>query len=90
MSSTYNEAAYPVEPKVKAATFGSGLASLLLFGALSIVQDERVPLLIGFLPEWLEPFALALVPAAITAVAGYYAKHQHRRAGVPVPPSEAE
>ena len=79
---------YPVEPKVKAATALSGIVSLLLFGLLTIVQDERVPLLIGFLPEAVEPFVLALLPALGSLIAGYYAAHQHRRMGPATAPHE--
>ena len=70
---------YPIEPKVQAATASSYAFSLLAFVLMTVVQDERVPLLLGFLPEWLEPFILALLPAAGALAAGYYAKHQYRR-----------
>ncbi len=80
---------YPIEPKVKAGTAASYALSLLAFALMTIVQDERVPLLIGFLPEWLEPFALAILPALGTLAAGFYAAHQHRRPLLPVSGSEA-
>lgn len=70
---------FPLEPKVKQATISSYVAALLLTAAMTLVQDENVPLLLGFLPEAVEPFALAMLPAAASLVAGYMAKHQHRR-----------
>lgn len=73
-------AAAPVEPKVKAATIGAYAFTLLVTALMTVVQDERVPLLIGFLPEVLEPFALALLPAAAAFLAGYQAPHQYRDA----------
>lgn len=72
---------YPAEQKVVWATASSYATGVAMTGITTIVQDERVPLLIGFLPEWLEPFVLALLPAAAAYVAGWNAKHQKRQTG---------
>lgn len=69
---------YPTEPKVKASTAASYALALLTTALMTIVQDENMPLLVGFLPEVLEPFVLALIPALATFVAGYFAPHQQR------------
>lgn len=66
----------PVEKKVKASSAAAyllGLASLAILGA---VTDD--PSLIGSMPDALEPFVLALVPAAGAAVAGWMAPHTPR------------
>lgn len=68
--------AAPVETKVKASTVGAYLSSFGLLEVLVEVQDH--PLVIGFLPDALEPFVLALVPAAIAFVAGWKARHTPR------------
>ncbi|MFF8290416.1 holin [Streptomyces sp. NPDC016309] len=68
--------AAPVEKKVTAATTAAYLASTGLLAALTAVQDNAG--LLGWLPNPLEPFALALVPAAITFVGGWAARHTPR------------
>ncbi|MFF1417482.1 holin [Streptomyces sp. NPDC058280] len=67
----------PVEKKVTVASAAAFLGSTGLLGVLAAVQDESR--LVGFLPDGLSPFALALVPTAITFVAGWKAKHTPRR-----------
>lgn len=82
---------YPVEPKVKAGTLASYVATFLLAALVNGVQDEDHAVLLGTMPEWLETLLLPLLPALATLAAGYLAKHQHRRAGgMAVPPSAAE
>ena len=66
----------PIEQKVKAATAAAYLGSTGLLAALTAVQDQ--PGLVGFLPAWLSPFVLPIVPAAVTLVAGYQARHTPR------------
>lgn len=68
--------AAPVETKVKASTAGAYLASFGLLEVLVEVQDH--PLAIGFLPDVIEPFVLALVPAGIAFVSGWKARHTPR------------
>ncbi len=62
-----------------AATAAAYALTLLLTAVATIVQNADTSLLIGFLPEWLEPFVLAALPALGALAAGYVAKHQHRR-----------
>lgn len=69
-------ASAPIETKVKAATAGVYLSSVAGLGVLEAVHDA--PLLIAWLPDWIEPFILGLVPTAITAVAAYQARHTPR------------
>lgn len=66
----------PIEAKVKAATAFAFLGTTGLLAMLTAISDD--PNLIGWLPDPAEPFALALVPAAITAVAGWSAPHTPR------------
>lgn len=66
---------YPVEAKVKSATFWSGAAVTVLLGILGAVSDQN---LVASLPDWLVAPAGALLSAAITLVAGYRAKHSPR------------
>lgn len=66
----------PVEKKVSAGTAGAFLGSTGLLAMLTAVQDNAG--LVGWLPDWLEPFGLALVPTAITYVAGWAARHTPR------------
>lgn len=66
----------PVEKKVSAASAASYLAFTGLLGVLAAVQDNVR--LIGWLPDSVTPFVLALLPAAITFVAGWKAKHTPR------------
>lgn len=69
-------AAAPVENKVTFAALAAYLASTGLLSVLTAVQsDDR---LVGALPSGLAPFVLALIPAAITFVSGWVAKHSPR------------
>lgn len=68
--------AAPVEKKVTAASFATYLASTGLLAILAAVQGNAE--LVGFMPDGLSPFVLALVPTAITFVSGWAAKHSPR------------
>ncbi|MET9516377.1 holin [Streptomyces sp. NPDC002994] len=68
--------AAPVEKKVTAATVAAYLGSTGLLAILTAVQGDAG--LVAPLPDPTEPFVLALVPAAITFVAGWAARHTHR------------
>jgi hypothetical protein len=68
--------AAPVEKKVTAATAGTYLGSTALLAALEATRDNAE--LVGWMPSGLTPFVLALVPAAITFVSGWAAKHSPR------------
>lgn len=71
---------FPPEPKVVAATAASGIVGFLLDLISNIVQNQDTGVLIGgAIPEWLEPFVSAFILAVPTFIAGYQAKHQHRR-----------
>lgn len=65
----------PVERKVKAATWASYLGLVGLLAVLNAVADTN---LVTGLPDWLEVFIAPLIPAGITFVAGYQAKHDPR------------
>ncbi|MFI2632640.1 holin [Streptomyces collinus] len=69
-------ASAPIEKKVKLASVVTYLASLAGLAVLGAVTDD--PSLISGMPDALEPFVLALVPAASTAVAGWAAPHTPR------------
>lgn len=65
--------AKPVETKVTAASLAAYGGSAGLLAVLTAVQDN--PGLVAALPNWVEPFVLAAIPAALTFVSGWYAKH---------------
>ncbi|GGZ51876.1 holin [Streptomyces rubiginosohelvolus] len=66
----------PIEKKVKASSVVTYLASLAGLAVLGAVTDD--PSLISGMPDALEPFVLALVPAAAAAIAGWAAPHTPR------------
>jgi hypothetical protein len=68
--------AEPVEQKVTAASAAAFLASTALLGLLAAVQDNTR--LVGWMPDSLAPFVLALIPTALTFVGGWVAKHTPR------------
>ncbi|PSK58008.1 hypothetical protein B0E38_01853 [Streptomyces sp. 111WW2] len=69
-------AAGPFEKKVKAATAAAYVSASGLLGALAAVQDNAR--LLEWMPDSLAPFVLALVPASITAAAGWKSRHTPR------------
>ena len=69
-------ASAPIEKKVKASSALAYLASLAGLAVLGAVTDD--PSLISSMPDALEPFVLALIPAAAAAVAGWAAPHTPR------------
>ncbi|MDQ3431394.1 MAG: holin [Actinomycetota bacterium] len=66
----------PIERKVTAGTIAAYLGSTGLLAILTTVQGDAG--LVSGLPDYAEPFVLALVPASITAVAGWVARHTPR------------
>ncbi|GGS47660.1 holin [Streptomyces violaceus] len=66
----------PIEKKVKLASVVTYLASLAGLAVLGAVTDD--PSLVSGMPDALEPFVLALVPAASSAIAGWAAPHTPR------------
>jgi hypothetical protein len=69
--------AEPVEKKVTWSTVGAYLGSTGLLAILTAIQGDAG--LVAPLPDPLEPFALGLIPAALTFAAGWKAKHTPRR-----------
>ena len=67
--------AAPTEAKVKAASTASFLAGLAIAVLNAVVADNS---LLGPLPVWLQAPVLALVPAGLTWLAGYQARHTPR------------
>lgn len=68
--------AAPVEKKVTAATAAAYLGSTGLLAVLETARDNAE--LVGWMPPGVTPFVLALVPAAITFVSGWAARHTPR------------
>ncbi|MET7321531.1 holin [Streptomyces sp. NPDC005549] len=66
----------PIEKKVKASSVLAYLASLAGLAVLGGVSDD--PSLISGMPDALEPFVLALIPAAGSWIAGWSAPHTPR------------
>ncbi|WP_030569886.1 hypothetical protein [Streptomyces aureocirculatus] len=69
-------ASAPIEKKVTASSVIAYLASLAGLAVLGAVTDD--PSLISGMPDALEPFVLALVPAAASWIAGWAAPHTPR------------
>lgn len=67
--------AAPVEAKVKAATSATFVVSLVVAVLNAVVADDQ---LLQPLPAWLQPLIIALVPAAVTFLSGWQAKHTPR------------
>jgi hypothetical protein len=65
----------PTEAKVKAATSATFVVSLIVAVLNTVAADDS---LLGPLPPWLQPILIAIVPAAITFLAGWQAKHTPR------------
>lgn len=77
----------PVEKKVKAATGVTYLVVAVGLALVELLSDD--PSLVGFLPPWLQPILLALLPAAGAFLSGWQAHHTPRP-DLPVsPPPDA-
>lgn len=66
----------PIERKVTWATLGAYLGTTAGLAVLEAVTAQ--PVLVTPLPDILEPFVLALVPAGVSFLAGVRAKHTPR------------
>ncbi|MGJ5693106.1 holin [Streptomyces albidoflavus] len=66
----------PVERKVKASSALTYLVGVAGLSIVNAVQGE--PVLISALADWLEPFVLAILPAAGAAIGGWMAPHTPR------------
>lgn len=65
----------PVEKKVRAATSATFLVSLVVAVLNAVAADNS---LLGPLPSWLQAIVIALVPAGLTFLSGWQAKHTPR------------
>lgn len=65
----------PIETKVKAATAVTVAVGLAIALLNAVAADST---LLGPLPSWLQAPLLALVPAALTFLGGYQARHTPR------------
>lgn len=65
----------PVETKVKAAAWATYLGLVALLAVLNAVADAN---LVAVLPDLVEVFVAPILPALITFVAGWTAKHTRR------------
>ena len=68
--------AAPVEKKVTAGAVATYLGSTGLLAILAAAKDNAQ--LVGFLPDGVAPFVLAIAPTAIAFVSGWAAKHSPR------------
>ncbi|MGW7001449.1 holin [Streptomyces sp. NPDC054933] len=73
-----------VEAKVKAATAGSFVVSLLIMVLNAVVANNG---LLKPLPAWLQAIVIALAPTLVTFLAGFQAPHTPRVAPAPEPPA---
>lgn len=67
--------AAPTEAKVKSATAATFLVSLLIAVLNGVVADDS---LLQPLPAWLQAIVIPLVPAGVTFLSGWQAKHTPR------------
>lgn len=65
----------PVETKVKAATASTFVISLVLAVLNDLNGDAQ---LLAPLPDWLQVIVIAVVPAGITYLTGWQARHTPR------------
>lgn len=77
--------AAPIEAKVRAATAGSFVVSLLIMVLNAVVANNS---LLKPLPAWLQAIVIALAPTAVTFLAGFQAPHTPRVTPAPEPPAE--
>jgi hypothetical protein len=68
-------ARHVVESKVKWSTAGAYLASSGVLGVLGAVEDSHI---VDGMPDSVSALVLSLVPALVTFVAGWKAKHTPR------------
>lgn len=68
-------ASAPIEAKVKSATSATFVVSLVLAVLNGVVADDS---LLQPLPAWLQAIVIPVVPAAITFLSGWQAKHTPR------------
>lgn len=78
--------AAPIEAKVKAATAGSFVVSLLIAVLNAVSTDHGI---LGSLPQWLQGVVIAVVPTLVTFLAGFQAPHTSRVTAAPEPPAAA-
>ncbi|MEV6593460.1 holin [Streptomyces acidicola] len=65
----------PVEMKVRAATSATFLVSLVLVVLNAVAADNA---LLGPPTSWLQAIVIALLPAGLTFLSGWQAKHAPR------------
>lgn len=65
----------PVEAKVKAATTGTFVVSLILAVLNDLNGDAS---LLAPLPAWIQGVVIAVVPSGITFLTGWQARHTSR------------
>ncbi|GGX40763.1 holin [Streptomyces noursei] len=73
----------PIEAKVRSATAASFVVSLLIAVLNAVAGDSR---LLAPLPSWLQAVVIALIPAALTFLAGWQAPHTARSGEPPAGP----
>lgn len=66
----------PVEKKVTWASVGTYLGLVAVLAVVNAVNSDAT--LISGLPDWLETLLLPLIPAAVSFLSGYTAKHTPR------------
>lgn len=69
-----------VEKKVTLASLATYVVGVVGLALVNAATDDSNKLVVGSLPDWIEPFVLPVLPAVAAFVAGYSAKHQYRSA----------
>jgi hypothetical protein len=70
--------AAPVESKVKWGALAAYLGGVAALAVVNAVTGNDNQLLIAALPDVIEPFILPAIPAALSAIGGFFAKHTPR------------
>jgi hypothetical protein len=67
-----------VAPKVKWGAVGAYLSGVVALSLVNAFTGDDNQLLLAALPDTVEPFLLPVVPAVVSAISGYLARHQWR------------
>lgn len=67
-----------VETKVTVATIGAYLAGVVVLALVNAFTGDENALLLASLPDAVEPFLLPVVPAVVSFISGWAAKHTPR------------
>lgn len=76
MSASMPASKGPVEKKVTWSALGAYVAGVVVLAVLQLVGAD--PTLISGMPDWLEAVLVPMIPAVVSFVGGYVARHTPR------------